>query len=1276
MHATLSALAGKYRRGRFMPGCDTPEQMLNGVFDLLLPERRPVDFLASKLGEDQLMLRPAVSLPSHQAAWPDGIVLALRGRVDRRSKLLRVNGLVSLHDHHARNFEQLVTVVPVRDSLQARNANDNLLASSWIDGLSAMGEVTNAKLQEWSDYLEWKRKLIDAGVAGARYVSRSLGADGIWTFVAVLPQSPRRASIEKALKKRDLCAFSLNYSETPWEFKWADAKRGTRCPLGEINGNPAPAAIAEALPDEAREELAAADLRQYRYTLSETDKAEFEKLCEENGVEDACKKMEERVPEQGFLATNAEGDRSLVKRQQSEIRELRENPGQAPFLAAYLFDIRRAQPPAEDDEIAEDEWLRTGMNPAQQAAVCMMVNTREISLIQGPPGSGKTTMIAEAIHQLTRRGRKVLLASQANLAVDNALERLSDVPTIRAIRLGTKADQTQPFAEPNAAASYWKTVAATCRKRHVGAWEEQEKRMQRLRQEVDDLALLRNDLGAVFAGRDKAAERMARASASLEQSRRACESARQEESILDDARRFLRCVLGADELWSGSLSSWLCAPLHARLSAAQARLDAAGLHAGHPLGMFDPMALAGQSQDIYLFARHLERLGQLLPGMRNELQRLGQNTSGQLLTAEQERRIRLLKDEKSRLIERFTSGDAAPDLQARMTACSMELAELERSGGLDRTWYERVFGTASAVFDPASSPARVAQCLAAGVEAIESARTVLEQAWKEAGRLIAEAAQRSANLPDLEQRVAHEERTLRDTHFDLQNAERHAEAALARLQRLAPDRSISADSAERICEGMLGTAREALMECAAAHQRTDTLRAEWAPILHEWLAGLQKPSSGVAGGYLNEVFRKNCNVVAVTCNESRRTLNEAGHHSFDVAIIDEVSKATPPELLMSMSMARAIVLVGDHRQLPPVFKEGVSAQEQLEEMEEQAATGDDEERQEVALTSQNMKRYEHLVSASLFKQHFEDAAPSLKSFLLTQYRMHPQIMHIVNKFYENRLECGLADPDGRLSGTRKEDTRLHALTLKGPREQVYLAPDQHVLWVDSSTTPTGEQALESKSLSGGKSNPAEAALIVQMLRDLDAACHAQGFGVDGAARKDVGVVSFYNRQVVIIKDLVKKATRGAKAFKAIKVEVNTADVFQGKEKPIILVSLVRNPPHRLSRTANTARFERINVAFSRAQELLIIVGAAQVFRDYPVHLPNLDRPGHSTRRVYGQILDEISLGGGFLHPSQIIDEEAYQQLMPEQGKPAHKPGSRPQHAPHDKRAFNQKRKQQ
>jgi hypothetical protein len=56
-------------------------------------------------------------------------------------------------------------------------------------------------------------------------------------------------------------------------------------------------------------------------------------------------------------------------------------------------------------------------------------------------------MIAEATWQFVRQGKRVLLVSQANLAVDNALERLAQSPGVRAIRLGRKGEKDNPFSE-------------------------------------------------------------------------------------------------------------------------------------------------------------------------------------------------------------------------------------------------------------------------------------------------------------------------------------------------------------------------------------------------------------------------------------------------------------------------------------------------------------------------------------------------------------------------------------------------------------------------------------------------------------------------------------------------------------------------------------------------------------------------------------------------------------------------------------------------------------
>jgi hypothetical protein len=82
--------------------------------------------------------------------------------------------------------------------------------------------------------------------------------------------------------------------------------------------------------------------------------------------------------------------------------------------------------------------------------------------------------------------------------------------------------------------------------------------------------------------------------------------------------------------------------------------------------------------------------------------------------------------------------------------------------------------------------------------------------------------------------------------------------------------------------------------------------------------------------------------------------------------------------------------------------------------------------------------------------------------------------------------------------------------------------------------------------------------------------------------------------------------------------------------------MVRCPQHRLSKRANTASFERINVAFSRAQELLVIAGSARTFREYPVVLPNLTNTGKRKVNVYGNLIDEIHRNGCFHTAKDIL----------------------------------------
>ncbi|HKI38387.1 MAG TPA: AAA domain-containing protein [Gemmataceae bacterium] len=82
--------------------------------------------------------------------------------------------------------------------------------------------------------------------------------------------------------------------------------------------------------------------------------------------------------------------------------------------------------------------LDPALNESQREAVRFALSARDVAIIHGPPGTGKTTTLVEVIRQAVRRGEKVLACAPSNLGVDNVLERLV-ASGERAVRLGHPA---------------------------------------------------------------------------------------------------------------------------------------------------------------------------------------------------------------------------------------------------------------------------------------------------------------------------------------------------------------------------------------------------------------------------------------------------------------------------------------------------------------------------------------------------------------------------------------------------------------------------------------------------------------------------------------------------------------------------------------------------------------------------------------------------------------------------------------------------------------------
>jgi len=105
---------------------------------------------------------------------------------------------------------------------------------------------------------------------------------------------------------------------------------------------------------------------------------------------------------------------------------------------ATLRDVLLGARPPEFDDPVEEEPLNIGLNEEQRATVQFALTARDVALVHGPPGTGKTTSIVELIRRAVRRGQKVLACGPSHMAVDNLFERLLTHGG-RAVRLGHPA---------------------------------------------------------------------------------------------------------------------------------------------------------------------------------------------------------------------------------------------------------------------------------------------------------------------------------------------------------------------------------------------------------------------------------------------------------------------------------------------------------------------------------------------------------------------------------------------------------------------------------------------------------------------------------------------------------------------------------------------------------------------------------------------------------------------------------------------------------------------
>ncbi len=342
--------------------------------------------------------------------------------------------------------------------------------------------------------------------------------------------------------------------------------------------------------------------------------------------------------------------------------------------------------------------------------------------------------------------------------------------------------------------------------------------------------------------------------------------------------------------------------------------------------------------------------------------------------------------------------------------------------------------------------------------------------------------------------------------------------------------------------------------------------------VQDWIEKLRNPSEGDRND-LRRIYLDNANVVGITCVQAANREFSEEFKYFDVVIIDEVSKCTPPELLIPALKGKKLVLVGDHRQLPPMLDTST-----LEEVA-----------QDISSTREELQFLEE----SLFKSQFEAADESIKQMLTTQYRMHPFIMGAINQFYDGKLECGILQPDTK---------RAHNLAGN------IIQTNQHIIWVKMPAENEFQEQREGTSFF----NIQEIDAIERLCQQMENAWAARV--ANGEPKKEIAVITFYGAQLRKIDERLQ-----SELFPSLQIRTGTVDRFQGMERPVVIVSMVRNNSNRDVGFAKKS--ERVNVAFSRAQELLIIVGCHDLFTRQTGKVGNMYSEVSNIVRRYGGLVD-------------------------------------------------------
>ena len=306
-------------------------------------------------------------------------------------------------------------------------------------------------------------------------------------------------------------------------------------------------------------------------------------------------------------------------------------------------------------------------------------------------------------------------------------------------------------------------------------------------------------------------------------------------------------------------------------------------------------------------------------------------------------------------------------------------------------------------------------------------------------------------------------------------------------------------------------------------------------------------------------------VIACTLVGSAHRLLEG--MKFGTLFIDEAAQALEAACWIPMRRASRVILAGDHCQLPPTVKSIAALRAGL---------------------------------GKTLMERIAENKPEVVTLLKIQYRMNDEIMRFSSDwFYGGKVESA---PQIKYRSVLDYDHPITWIDTSNEENQITIegedAPEDSASTSSSVSAANQNSDLNFKEQfvgeSFGRINKAEAELTLLTL--------AEYFTKIGKQRVlsesiDVGIISPYRAQVQYLKKLIKKY-EFFKPYRRL-ISVNTVDGFQGQERDVILISLVRSNDE--GQIGFLKDLRRMNVAMTRARMKLIILGNKDTMTKHPFY---------------------------------------------------------------------------